>query len=465
MTHSNEFKTWIKQHNNDYYQIISENDNLIKLTTEYGESSITFTDIEDNTIVEFSITSYKDNSSKFYLHFELVDEDHAKQLYDEMVETLVGLKDEKTLRILLSCSAGLTTGMFADMLQSTASMLGLDYEFNAVSYLNIYEEASTYDVILIAPQIGYMLSRLKETLTDKLVLQIPTSVFAKYDALEAIKYIQSELEIYYENKNTKENTCEHCTEYENRILSIAIQTNYKQTRINYQLHDKCEIIDSQMIKKCKLNIYDLYDIIDTILLKHGHLDMIGIAMPGIVEDSKQWKDPHNGEVVDIKSTFEDKYHIDVFVYNNANAAAVGFNEEHPEYSNVVYHSQPFGYGIGGQGIVINGQSVRGKNGIAGEIRYFLRRMQLSDDTNKLIKTEHGALEVVTKALLPTIVTVGPEAVALYSPMTPDMDEVKHALSSFISEEFLPEFYYIKEPYPYILSGITKMCVDYINNKE
>ncbi len=68
-----------------------------------------------------------------------------------MVETLINLQNEKTLRILLSCSAGLTTGTFAEMLQSTASMLGLDYKFNAVSYLNIYEEASDYDVILIAP--------------------------------------------------------------------------------------------------------------------------------------------------------------------------------------------------------------------------------------------------------------------------------------------------------------------------
>lgn len=44
-----------------------------------------------------------------------------------MVETLIGLKEEKTLRVLLSCSAGLTTSMFADNLNSVAGMLGLDY--------------------------------------------------------------------------------------------------------------------------------------------------------------------------------------------------------------------------------------------------------------------------------------------------------------------------------------------------
>ena len=53
--------------------------------------------IEYIYILDSSIVSKKDDSVKFYLHFELNDENHAKQLFDEMVETLVGLKNEKTL--------------------------------------------------------------------------------------------------------------------------------------------------------------------------------------------------------------------------------------------------------------------------------------------------------------------------------------------------------------------------------
>ena len=97
-----DFKGWIREHHNTPYEIRLENDDLIKLVTEYGEASIQFTVIEEYTIVEFSIVSNKDHSVKFYLHFELNDENHAKQLYDEMVETLIGLKEEKTLRVLLS---------------------------------------------------------------------------------------------------------------------------------------------------------------------------------------------------------------------------------------------------------------------------------------------------------------------------------------------------------------------------
>lgn len=455
-----DFKTWILNHKNNEYRFVKENDDLIKLITDYGEASITFTKIDENTIVEFNIVSNKDNSIKFYLHFELSDEDHAKQLYDEMVETLINLKNEKNVRVLLSCSAGLTTSMFAENLNSIAEMLNLDYQFDAVSYLSIYEEVENYDVVLIAPQIGYILKRLQDTLTNKLVLQIPTSIFASYDALAAIQFVQKELENFNsEKKSKKKENCTNCEKYNKRILSIAISINRAQTRIYYQLHDKSEIIDSNMIIKSSMNIYDLYDIIDTVLLKHMYIDMIGIATPGIVKDENLLKDPQNGEIIDIKKDFEQKYNIDVFVYNNANASVVGFSLEHPEYKNIIFHSQPFGFGVGGQGIIVNGEIVRGKNGIAGEIRFFMRRMQLSDDVEKLAWTEHGSLELVTKALLPSISIIGPEAIVLYTPMTPDMNEINNSLKSFIPDEFLPDLYYINDVSEYMLNGITKMCVN------
>ena len=460
-----DFQSWIKEHHNEDYQIVVENDHLIKLITEYGEASITFTVIEESTIVGFSIVSKKDDSTKFYLHFELNDEEHAKQLYDEMVETLIGLKDEKTLQVLLSCSAGLTTSMFAENLNSVANMLGLDYHFEAVSYISIYEEVEKYDVVLIAPQIGYMLNRLKKSLPEKLVLQIPTATFASYDALGAIKYLQEEMEKFNaeKNQNIQEKQI-HCIEYEKRILSLVILTNRAQTRIYYRLCEHCEIIDQNLIIKPSMNIYDLYDIIDTILLKHSYIDMIGIATPGIVNEEKQLRSPTDGQLIDIQKEFKKKYGIEVLTYNNANAAVVGFSLEHPEYKNIIFHSQPFGYGVGGQGIISNGIVLTGKNGIAGELRYFIRRMQLSDECSKLAWSQEGVLELVTKSLLPAICTVGPDAVAICSPMTNDMEEVKKKLLSFIPEEYLPDFYYIAEASSYTLDGLMKLCVNYLENK-
>lgn len=73
-----DFKTWIQQQQTNDYQIVLEDDHLIKLITDCAEASILFIEIDNNTIVEFQIISQKDHATKFYLHFELNDEEHAK---------------------------------------------------------------------------------------------------------------------------------------------------------------------------------------------------------------------------------------------------------------------------------------------------------------------------------------------------------------------------------------------------
>ena len=93
------FTHWILSHENEEYQIIQDDDNTLRLKTEFGEATIRFTEIEAQMIiVEFIIVANKDDSTQFYLHFQLSDEKHAKKLYDEMVQTLLQLKDKKPSR-------------------------------------------------------------------------------------------------------------------------------------------------------------------------------------------------------------------------------------------------------------------------------------------------------------------------------------------------------------------------------
>ncbi len=96
--------------------------------------------------------------------------------------------------------------------------------------------------------------------------------------------------------------------------------------------------------------------IDTVLLKVKHLDAIAIAIPGIIKENDHAFFLFDGKDIDLKND-EKKYHIDVVISNNANAAVVGFSLEHSEYKNIIFHSQPFGFGVGGQGILVNGQVV------------------------------------------------------------------------------------------------------------
>lgn len=456
------FVDWILSHASQDYHVQKDDDDSLRLVTDFGEATIHFTEIDANMIiVEFIIVATKDDSTQFYLHFQLNNEAHAKKLYEEMVQTLLKLKDKKTIKVLLSCSAGLTTSMFASELNSTAQMLKLDLQFDAVPYTDIYKQAENYDIILIAPQIGYMKKRLAESLYDKLVLQIPTSLFASYDSFSTIKFVQDEIQNFYANKEKKKQRACACNIKEKkRILAIAILPDRTQSRIYYELFENGQIIDQNMIIKPTTNYLDLYDIIDTILLKHQRIDLIGISTSGIIgPDGVVNLRIIKENNINLKALIEKKYKIKTYVFNNVNAAVLGFAQEHKDCKNIIFHSQPFGYSLGGQGILSNGQLIFGKNGIAGEVRFFMHRMQLSDDPNQLCWSTQGVLELVTKSLLPAIALFGPELIAIRSPMTSDMEEVKKKLLSFIPEKYMPEFVYVQDASGYMLDGTIRLCLD------
>ena len=455
-----EYQEWILSHHNQGYEINIVDDTKYVIDTDAAITEIRFNSIDEFVVVEFEINSKKDEETKFYLHFELTEKEHSHEMYDEMIESLLALQSQKTLQVLLSCSAGLTTYMFAEKMNEASQNIGFNAHFEAVPYTSIYEVVEDYDIVLIAPQISYMYNRIRDSLPEKLVLRIPTNIFASYDAFNGIKFIQEEMAKFIEEKkqqNTEEECCCHkiC---DSKILTIVIVQNQAQTRLYYRYFNGGNIIDSNMLIKPSTNYYDLDNIIDTVLVKYKEIDLIGIATPG-----KITSDHHIiGVGIDeenIKERLENKYHIDVLLVNNTKTAVVGFGLAHNEYKNILFHSQPFGYGCGGQALLVNGQVVYGKEGISGEIRYFLKRMQFSDEIDDLAWTEQGVVELVTKSILPAICLFGPEAVAIRSPMTPDMEEIKKKLLSFVPEDSIPEFFHVKDAYNYMLDGLIELCND------
>ena len=101
------------------------------------------------------LTNLADGENKFYLHFELKDLDYAQELFSQMVETLTDLKNQQSVKILLSCTGGMTTSFFAQKLNDAVKLLSLDYEFAAVPFHRLYNVGFDYSAILLAPQIAY----------------------------------------------------------------------------------------------------------------------------------------------------------------------------------------------------------------------------------------------------------------------------------------------------------------------
>ena len=73
---------------------------------------------------------------------------------------LVSYNEEQTVKVLLCCTSALTTSYFAEQLNNAAKILSLNYIFEAVSYDRVYEKGLYYDIILLAPQIGFQQKKI-----------------------------------------------------------------------------------------------------------------------------------------------------------------------------------------------------------------------------------------------------------------------------------------------------------------
>ena len=165
---------------------ISEVDGNIEIKTSYAEGKINFYAL-DVLIVEMSVTNLSDDENKFYLHFEFRDlesaEENLKNFFDAMKPST-----KKTLKILFTCTGGLTTGFFAENLNEASKVLSHNFEFQALPAEKIKEVGKNFDVIMLAPQISYKLKEFSNFFPNTLVLKIPPKIFAAYDMNEMIKF-------------------------------------------------------------------------------------------------------------------------------------------------------------------------------------------------------------------------------------------------------------------------------------
>jgi len=85
------------------------------------------------------------------------------------------------MRILLVCSAGMSTSMLVKKMRSAAADKGLDASIDATAEAGLSEELSSTDtdVILIGPQVRYLKDKITKT---------AESYGIKVDVIESIAY-------------------------------------------------------------------------------------------------------------------------------------------------------------------------------------------------------------------------------------------------------------------------------------
>lgn len=454
-----QFRQWIlTQTSSDYKLYVNAKDeNVVIIETGYCLGEVTFFPMD---IIQLSVLNLVSNRHEFYLHFQMHTLEHAMKLFGEMLETVRELTVKPPVRVLLSCTSGLTTSFFAQKLNESAKLLSLNYEFSAISYGKLYHVASQYDIILLAPQISYIYDTAKKILAGKKLYKIPPKVFATYD----VRSIFTDLEPLISSEKTSHRPYIRQLPLKRQIkshvpiLTIALIRENDHfllaSRIYSEHHD---IIFDEVSIKPRISMDDVCDICDTAFAICPNIKMVGLSMPGILDEGKITLPTQGFHESNVLESLCRKYSRQFILGNDANCIAVGYYASQDRYSSLSFFFQPFIGSTGGVGSIHNGQLIEGYKHVAGEVQYLPMNADLRNSS--LWLTPEGTLSWVAQSLVSLICILGPEAVLLSCKLIVQTDDLVNEVAKYIPRQYIPEIIQIENLKDYMMLGQMVLCTE------
>ncbi len=451
------FRRWIVLQGTDLGLV--EKEDKISLETDSLESYITF---NNNNIIELCVYNKVKNNTEFYLHFQMKNLKHAVSLFKEMKETIDKINTKPYINVMLSCSGGLTTSFFAQKINETIELLNLNIHVSAVGYHNLYQIKDDYDIVLLAPQISYELAQTKALLKDKIVKEIPASVFATYDVQAILDIIEDSIKQAQNKKNNINKTpisFQRNMEIKETVLCLSIYNNNQYNYINYRVYHHQHIKLEKEIVKNTISLNDIYSVIDICILDYPEIKKIAISIPGIVDNGQVLSTFVENGNCHLKDILEDKYKIQAIISNDVNSATLGYYASQNQYDSFCFLFQPIGIDAG-IGSVIDGKLITGNSYLAGEVKFL--PLELSQPKEKLFVTSKGILEVVYKLILTTICIISPKVIVLYCDFIDNPkvieDKLKETFNGHVDNYHI-DIIKINNLQQYILLGLFNLCID------
>ncbi len=415
----------------------------IVLNSKHSLGNVVF---QDNHIIELQVLNKTTNTNAFYLHFQLTDLERAKELLNELISCMKDINNNPMVKVLLCCTSGLTTSYFATKMKEASTLFKFSYEVKAVSYANLILNGDDFDVILLAPQISYKYDEVKKEFFDKVVINVPPKIFGMYDVKGVMDLISEALASSEVNKKNL-NIPEIKDSFNHSFLIISVFRDNKKVHISYALNNKGHVEHVDEVIKGEISISDIMDVIDTMMIVYSGIEAIGLAIPGIIKGesviSRSYvRDSLN---LDIGKLIRDTYGIKLYLFNNVNAAALGFHYWHPEFDPLVFYLQPYGT-PGGAGIIINDELLKGKGNAAGELQF------MADVYTGMHPDMNEVLEQCGTIIRNFVSTIGPEMIVLYCQMIPDTNLLMDYLEEYLDDSVIPNIYKVSDLQYFILLG-------------
>lgn len=454
-----DFRQWVLTQTSSGYKLSvnEKDDNVIVVETEYCRGEVTFFPMD---IIQLSVLNLVSNRHEFYLHFQMHTLEHAMKLFKEMLESVKELTVKPPVKVLLSCTSGLTTGFFAQKLNESAQLLSLNYEFTAVSYGNLYHVANQYDIILLAPQISYIYDTAQKILHTKKLYRIPPKVFATYDVRSLFTDLESlacpckpAKRPYIRQLPLKQQVKAHT-----KILTIALireDDHYLLSSRIYTKHNDV-IFDENSIKP-NICMEDVYDICDTAFAIYPEIETVGLAMPGIIDEGRLTLRGQGFDESDILNSLSAKYTRRFVLDNDANCIAVGYYSSQDQYHSLSCYFQPCIGSTGGVGSIHNGQLIEGRRHVAGEVQFLPSSRGYITSTPCL--TPESTLSWAAQSLASVISVLGPDLILLSCRLIVRIEELTREIGKYVPEKYIPEIIQLDSVKDYMLLGQMILCTE------
>lgn len=451
-------------------------DDRISLTTAEAVGEVNFYCFDDAPeVVELRIADKDcDAEPKFFLHFELIDLARAQELLHEMTDELMKHELYDTTRVLLCCTAGMTTGLFAAKLTEVAKTLSVNYSFEAVPLEQARAEGGSFDAVLLAPQIGYQRKAVAEAFPEAVVVEIPAKVFASFDAAGALRMVMNLLSDHTVFSEPDRQNLKFVRDLKNDKIVMVITTIHRprSTWIGWRIYNRGDVAKHGSVTKPRYDPRDIEDLLSTLYLwgwNPREFDAIGIAVPGVVNRGSIADPKENVTDYELGRTLSERYGAKVFVDNNANAAAVGCYMSQDEYDSVVLYTQQTGYLVGGQGAVVDGHLLKGRKNFAGEIGPLFRAMHAIGDGERdwdLAWSAEGMRSLVAPMLAANVSLLAPDAIYLAVDLLDDMDALREAMEPYFYgdlKQYIPDLIRVTDYRERIALGELALCLQKLAN--
>lgn len=160
------FYQWIVLNENEYkkhhVQILVTTD--FKSRVIYFESKDKFgrVIVWDNNLIEEQLFKKADGTSVFYLHFEINHIGQCRYLFNEFYQCLIRKSSGSRFKVLVCCSGGFTSSLFAAKLQELVEIKSYNIKVESVAFSYLPSHLGGYDMVFLAPQVAHQAAKVKQ---------------------------------------------------------------------------------------------------------------------------------------------------------------------------------------------------------------------------------------------------------------------------------------------------------------